>query len=327
LKRIALDAAGRRATVQPGCRAGELAAHLAEHGLAFPVGHCAEVPVSGYLLAGGLGWNIGTWGPACASVRRIELVTADGEIVNASSQQNADLFWAARGAGSGFFGIVTSFELEVYEQPRAIRMHSTMFDSSSVQAVGAWIDEIVTRVHPSVEIYATYLRSPSGEVVLAVSAFVFATDDATARERITPFSTRPAALVPLAEPVDVLLEALQPFANAVPPAPSFVGVVSFGGKRPPNFVDAALSVGAAGTVGASSFWDDATQDAERRGWIRAAMDAVAPHANGSYVGESDLATSANRVRECFSPEAWTRLNALKAQHDPSDLFFSYLTEA
>src|SRR5688572_5775765 len=63
LKRIALDAAGRRATVQPGCRAGELAAHLAEHGLAFPVGHCAEVPVSGYLLAGGLGWNIGTWGP------------------------------------------------------------------------------------------------------------------------------------------------------------------------------------------------------------------------------------------------------------------------
>ena len=360
LNRIAPDVRSRRASVQPGCTGGELAALLAELGLAFPVGHCAEVPLSGYLLAGGFGWNVGEWGPACSSVRGIELVTAEGEIVRADARQNADLFWAARGAGPGFFGVVTSFDLEVYEQPRAIRMHSTAFDPSSAPAAAAWFDELVRGVHPSVEIIASYSRDLGNQPGFAVSAFAFAADDATARERLAPFATRPAELVPLAEPVDLavglpelfaatslgfpkhrrmhgdmrwsnaslgtLLTELRPLAAKLPPAPSALVMVSFAGKQPPNFLDTALSVGGTGFVGAYSFWETAEQDAVHRGLAQSAMDAVAAHASGSYVGEADLTTNPNRVRECFSPEAWTRLNALKAQHDPSDLFFSYLTE-
>jgi FAD/FMN-containing dehydrogenase len=46
--------------------------------LAFPVGHCGHVGLSGFLLSGGLGWNSGHWGPACLSIRGLEVVTADG---------------------------------------------------------------------------------------------------------------------------------------------------------------------------------------------------------------------------------------------------------
>jgi FAD/FMN-containing dehydrogenase len=68
LRQLSIDPVARTASVQPAVSAGDLAAALSEHGLAFPVGHCGSVPVSGYLLAGGSGWNRGVWGPACFSV-------------------------------------------------------------------------------------------------------------------------------------------------------------------------------------------------------------------------------------------------------------------
>ncbi len=61
---------------------------------------------SGYLLGGGLAWNPTVWGSGAESVEAIELVTAAGERITASATENPDVFWAARGAGSGFFGIV-----------------------------------------------------------------------------------------------------------------------------------------------------------------------------------------------------------------------------
>ena len=51
----------------------------------------------------------------------IDVVTADGELVRASEDENADLFWAARGAGPGFFGVVTRFHLRTLPTPGAPR--------------------------------------------------------------------------------------------------------------------------------------------------------------------------------------------------------------
>ena len=113
LDRLSIDAGARRAIVGPGVTNERLCAALARHGLAFPAGHCGAVPMSGYLIAGGLGWNSGAWGVACESVEEIELVTASGEIVTANAVENPDLFWAARGAGPGFFAIATRFTLRL----------------------------------------------------------------------------------------------------------------------------------------------------------------------------------------------------------------------
>ncbi len=66
LQDIAVDAPSLRASVQPAVRSRELAHALGQFGLAFPVGHCGSVALGGYLLSGGLGWNMGSWGPASA---------------------------------------------------------------------------------------------------------------------------------------------------------------------------------------------------------------------------------------------------------------------
>src|SRR5262249_57100226 len=105
----ALAPAARTATIQPGVSSRELTSALAEHELAFPVGHCGHVGLSGFLLSGGLGWNSGVWGPACLSITEVEAVTADGRLTRADEGQNADLLWAARGAGPGLFAVVTRF--------------------------------------------------------------------------------------------------------------------------------------------------------------------------------------------------------------------------
>lgn len=97
---LQIDAEARTARAQPTVTNGRLAAVLAEYGLAFPTGHCASVPLSGYLLGGGFGWNAGLWGIACHNVDSVEVVLADGSLVTASETENADIFWAARrGAG------------------------------------------------------------------------------------------------------------------------------------------------------------------------------------------------------------------------------------
>ena len=101
LRDIEIDALSRTAWVGPGVRARDLARALAPHRLAFQVGHCASVAVGGYLLAGGFGWNAGEWGPACLSVRAIEVVTGAGEHIVADETRSVELLWAARGAGPG----------------------------------------------------------------------------------------------------------------------------------------------------------------------------------------------------------------------------------
>ena len=117
LTAVEVDAEAMTASVQPGCRGDALVAALAEHDRFFPAGHCPGVGLGGYLLQGGYGWNGRVHGPACMSVEAIDVVTAEGEPVRADAQQNSDLLWAARGAGPGFFGVVTRFHLRL--QPRA----------------------------------------------------------------------------------------------------------------------------------------------------------------------------------------------------------------
>ena len=131
---VDIDAASHTARVGVGVQGGALSERLAKAGFAFPVGHCVDVALSGYLIGGGFGWNAGVWGAACGNVAAIEMVTANGEIVVASADQLPDLFWAARGAGPGFFAAVTAFHLKLRPLPPTAYAWRCAFAASSAPA-------------------------------------------------------------------------------------------------------------------------------------------------------------------------------------------------
>ena len=83
------------------------------HRLATPGGACPEVGLGGFTLGGGIGRLSRRFGLACDQLLQAELVTADGNIVNASPLENPDLFWAIRGGG-GNFGVVTALRMRLH---------------------------------------------------------------------------------------------------------------------------------------------------------------------------------------------------------------------
>lgn len=140
LNESTIDESTRTAVIQPVISNRELARRLGEHNLAFPIGHCPTVKASGYLLNGGMSWNMGHWGPACLSVEAVELVTADGKLVKASASEHPDLFWAARGCGPGMFAVATRFHLKCYPLPKAILTSAYYYSLSDLKEA---VDEVV----------------------------------------------------------------------------------------------------------------------------------------------------------------------------------------
>lgn len=209
LRRSEIDTATATATVQPGVIGRELAAELTRHGLAFPTGHCGSVALGGYLLSGGLGWNSGLWGPASASVDGIEAVTADGEVVRCDEEENPDLFWAARGAGPGFFAVVTSFRLRLYRSPAAISTTSYTFPLAALEPASRWASEIGRRLPPNVELAlvlatadpALAAVAPKPKVI-TVGATAFADSPRSASQALEPLAVCPLTEQPLSRQRD-----------------------------------------------------------------------------------------------------------------------------
>ncbi len=221
LDRAAIDAKARRATVQPALRGREFNRLLAAQGLAFPVGHCPTVPMSGFILNGGLGWNSNAWGPACFSVEEAKVVTADGELMTASAEQNPDLLWAVRGGGPGFFGAIVEYSLRLYPAPGAIVTSNYFYPLDCAQRIGAWSGPLARRLPRRVELtvmiaaappaLADRCRSGNGFAML-VSATAFAASANEAASDLEALDSCPAADACLLKeanlptPIDALLD-------------------------------------------------------------------------------------------------------------------------
>jgi FAD/FMN-containing dehydrogenase len=114
MNRVRVDPERRTAWVGGGANWGELDRETQAFGLAVTGGRLADTGVGGLTLGGGSGWLERKYGFTVDSLISAEVVTADGRMVIASDDRNADLFWALKGGG-GNFGVVTGFEFALHE--------------------------------------------------------------------------------------------------------------------------------------------------------------------------------------------------------------------
>lgn len=355
LDHVEIDEDGRKARVGASVAGGALSETLAARNLAFPVGHCSDVGLGGYLLSGGFGWNGGEWGAACGNVAAIEMVTADGEIVTASAESHADLFWAARGGGSGFFAAITAYHLDLHSLPPVTLTWRATFAVNDAPALADWLTAATAAAHPAVEVGCFLLahrHTGAPSVLLRISVCADSEDEG--RARIGSFNSPPREVSQRAEIVSEVIPFTELFQMSPMPsgkrvaadhlwsesplgelllavhdlrAPSrhaSINLVAFGGHSraalPP---DAAISVGGGTGIGIYALWDDAADDAANRAWVRRVDDALAPVRAGRYVGEADLTAGSERLAECFTPGALARLGELRRRYDPEGLFHTW----
>ena len=165
-----------RVRIGGGATWGPAAAELAKHGLAISSGDTLSVGVGGLTQSGGFGWMLRKHGLALDNLLAAEVVTAAGDVVRASADENADLFWALRG-GAGNFGVVTEFE---FQAQRVTTVHYGLIEYALAdldQLVKDWTD--VMRAAPDELTTTLALRPAYGPFPAAAVVFVCLADDDT----------------------------------------------------------------------------------------------------------------------------------------------------
>ena len=113
MQAIEVDPEAATARAEGGVLWSELNEAGAAHGLAVTGGAISTTGIGGYTLGGGLGWLMATQGLAWEHLIGVELVTADGSVLNVSDSSHPDLMWALRGGG-GNFGVAASLTYRMH---------------------------------------------------------------------------------------------------------------------------------------------------------------------------------------------------------------------
>ncbi|MFI7542311.1 FAD-binding protein [Actinoplanes sp. NPDC049599] len=343
------DAATGVVTAGPAARGGlDLVPFLDERGRAFPVGHCPGVGLGGYLLQGGQGWNGRRMGWACESVVAVDVVTADGELVRADADEHSDLYWAARGAGPGFPGIVTAFHLRTYPAPAGMWHDTWSFRPRDAAVLLGWLHELLPTLDRRLEPVVAATRL-SGELVLLLHTTVLAdspdllrvfADGPLAGKELShvtgPTSLAEECVAQAAQnpegyryavdctwtdaPADVLEPLLSRLWRELDTPHSFS--IWYGWAPQRELPDMAFSVQGNVYIATYAIYPDAADDEKYRNWVHERTAAVARHGTGVYLGDTDFTRRQDRF---LSAANYCRLAEIRARRDPSGVFASYLT--
>ena len=356
MREFSVERAARTARLQPGLRGTDFNRGLRRHDLFFPSGHCMTVALGGFLLQGGFGWNSRLWGPACASVTAIEVVTAEGELVRADAKQNSDLLWAARGAGPGFFGAVTRFEVTLQPRPKIMMRSDYLYPIEALDEVLRWVLSVQLSLARTMECMVFVRRDIFGHQGpgVLVTAPVLADNREEAVDALAKLETCPVLHKALKRKVNIvtefdellqggedllyprerryaadnmwtsastddLLAGMRKIAATLPRAPSHMMWMLWG--PPQRLPDMAFSMQDDLYIALYSIWENEAEDAAHQAWVTDHMRSLEPLSSGIQLADENLGARPFRF---LADANFKRLEALREKYDPNGLFHSYI---
>lgn len=339
------------AWAEPAVGGSTLLCKLYEHNLFFPAGHCKGVCIGGYLLQGGFAWNGRKLGLACESVLGLDIITANGEMIHASPIQNADMYWAARGAGGGFFGVILRFHLQLYPLPPYRGIMLQVFRLKHLEHVFNWAYEVGPHIPNSVEFQMLTSRSvlslPIAGIEAAAPVFAYSKDEfseALAFMHNSPVKHKAFFSTPCFNPginmlyrfamthypynhhwdvdnmwthalIKELLPHLQHIAKTLPPAPSHMLWLNW--YPPQNRQNMAFSVEDNIYIALYGSWKNAKDTPAYGNWATNCMKNMAHLSTGIQLADENLH---KRPARFLSDTNMQQLDAIRAQRDTLGIF-------
>jgi FAD/FMN-containing dehydrogenase len=358
MKGVRVDPEARTARVQAGVLLGELDRETQAFGLAAPAGIVTHTGVAGLTLGGGIGWIMRKHGLSIDRLRRVDLVTAEGELLKATADENEDLFWGIRGGG-GNFGIVTEFEFDLVPLGPMVLAGPiiwAMEDSPEVlRFYRDWIadapDELMTiiihRKAPPLPFVPDELHGK--RIVMVICCWAGDIEEGEKAVRPLREFGNPVADACTAMPFVELQQMFDP--SFVPGRWYYIrscDVPALSDDVIDTTVEHSLRIsspltafpiwqmgGAVARVredetafngrNAGFTYNIAASTAaaegfdEEREWVRNFWSALEPHFMGVYVNFL-MEEGEGRVRQAYGPDKYARLQALKRKYDPENAF-------
>jgi FAD/FMN-containing dehydrogenase len=359
MRGVYVDKAAGRAWVGGGALWGDVDAATQAHGLATVGGIVTHTGVGGLTLGGGLGWLMRAHGLAIDNLRSLRLVTAEGDALAVSGAEHPELFWALRGGG-GNFGVVTSFEFAMHprgsvlagplvwlleDAPTVLRHYRDFIEGAPDELATIVVlrhapagPPLPASVHgrPVCMIVVCWTgEHEAGERTIApLRRFGRQLFDGIAARPYIELQAAFDAGAPhgwhcywksceLPALTDQTIDLLSEHASRIESPRSYVIMFHLGGAvaRVPEDATAYSQRTAVHSVNIDAVWLPAEDDRAKRepSWAKAAYDALAPHELGVYVnflGDEGQ----DRVRSAYGEAKYRRLAAIKATHDPENVF-------
>ncbi len=358
MKAVEVDASKRRATVEGGATLADLDAAAQAHGLATPTGINSTTGVAGLTLGGGFGWLSRKFGMTVDNLESAEVVTANGEVVQASATEHPDLFWALRGGG-GNFGVVTRFEFRLHPVGPDLLTGLIVFPIASAKSVLQKYRAFMTTAPDELTVWVVLRKAPplpflpasvhgQGVVILAV---IYAGDPKAGEALIEPlkkfgtpvgehigvqpYAAWQQAFDPLLTPgarnywkshnfIDLKDELLDKVIEYVGKLPSpeceiFFGAIGAATTRMAPDATAYAHRDARYVMNVHGRWREAADDQRCIAWARDYFKASAPFASGGVYVNFLTAEEGDRVRAAYGP-SFDRLAKIKRKYDPDNLF-------
>ena len=360
LTAVSVDPEARTATVQAGARWGAVDAATQEHGLAVTAGRVSDTGVGGLALGSGSGWLERAFGYTCDNLLRAQVVTADGRVVVASDDENADLFWGLRGGG-GNFGVVTEFTFRLHPLGPIVLGGILLYPAAVGGELTRFYRDFMLKAPDEVCTGLAYLTAPPAPfvpepvrgqpVIGVVCCYAGSVEDG--EEAFRPLRELPYIGVDLVQPmpyveVQKLIDAGNPsgmqnywtadFYNDLPDeaidvlvehatkpvSPLATVVITPGGGAVGRVPEDATAFGhrdAHWVIHYLSIWPDPADSERNVAHTRAMAGAMKPWAQGGVYLNFIGDEGPARVSAGFgSPDKYERLRKLKGKWDPSNLF-------